>query len=246
MLTPRGSSPIGKPPQELVSVIFSYLVYDIHALLACSLTCYSWYTAAVPHLHHTLTIDEKESSETTKYRWPIPLRESYRVASVRQAIPLPRERLLSRGFTPAYLKKQNLRYFSALTNLQELGIDFIQLSAFMLKMKHYFGHLAPTLQFLALRKPHGSSRQIMYFIGLSQSPGPQAVLLCPSLVWSIDAYVFYEGGACEGHVRLLRLALFSLLCAGFLLEACAETLETLRLYSTDPYGEPFPRKEGEE
>ena len=51
-------SPATKLPLELVETIFSYLIYDARSLLACSMTCYSWYIAAVPHLHHTLTTDE--------------------------------------------------------------------------------------------------------------------------------------------------------------------------------------------
>ena len=36
----------------------------------------------------------------------------------------------------------------------------------MPNIQRYFGHLAPTLQSLALREPKGSCRQILYFVGL--------------------------------------------------------------------------------
>ena len=50
-----------KPPQsstatlplEIIEMIIAPLVYDIPSLRACSLTCYSWYIASVPQLHHT-------------------------------------------------------------------------------------------------------------------------------------------------------------------------------------------------
>jgi hypothetical protein len=59
-----------------------------------------------------------------------------------------------------------LRYFSALTNVQELGIDDLQVSTFMPDIRRFFGHLSPNLRFLALVNPTGSCREILYFIGL--------------------------------------------------------------------------------
>ena len=42
-------------------MIVFYLAYDTRSLLACSMTCYSGYIVAVPHLHHTLTTDNSGS-----------------------------------------------------------------------------------------------------------------------------------------------------------------------------------------
>ena len=62
------ASPITKLPQELVELDF--FIRDTRALLACSMTCYSWYIAAVPHLHHTLTADNSISPmESEGYSW---------------------------------------------------------------------------------------------------------------------------------------------------------------------------------
>jgi hypothetical protein len=68
-----------KFPQELVELIISHLIHDKRTLLACSMTSYSWYIAAVPHLHHTLTTDNDPLSNGAngKYLWPRPLRKSY-------------------------------------------------------------------------------------------------------------------------------------------------------------------------
>src|SRR5258705_297900 len=41
-------------PQEIIEMVIAYLVYDIPSLLACCLTCCSWYIAAAANLHHTL------------------------------------------------------------------------------------------------------------------------------------------------------------------------------------------------
>ena len=62
------TSPATRLPFEVVEIIISYLVYDRRSLRACTLTCYSWYIAAVPHLHHTLTVSG--DSRSGKSRLP--------------------------------------------------------------------------------------------------------------------------------------------------------------------------------
>ena len=42
-----------------------------------------------------------------------------------------------------------------------------------------------------------------------------------------------------GGLRFRYMALFRVKCVRFLLRACADSLERLRLYPTDPYGEEF-------
>jgi len=44
-------------------MIIAHLIYDTCSLLACSMTCRSWYMAAVPHLHHTI------ATQTYPYPW---------------------------------------------------------------------------------------------------------------------------------------------------------------------------------
>ena len=43
-------------PYDVLEAIMTHLIRDPDDLQACSSTCRSWYTAAVPHLHHTLTL----------------------------------------------------------------------------------------------------------------------------------------------------------------------------------------------
>ena len=45
-----------------------------------------------------------------------------------------------------------------------------------------------------------------------------------------------------GGLRFRYMDIFRVTCVPLLLDACAETLETLRLYPTDPYGENSKRK----
>jgi hypothetical protein len=47
--------PVTRLPQEIVEMIIIHLIYDKRSLLTCSSTRRPRYTAAVPHLHHTLT-----------------------------------------------------------------------------------------------------------------------------------------------------------------------------------------------
>ena len=254
------SSPITRLPQELVAVIISYFIDDTSTLLACSMTCYSWYIAAVPHLHHSLTAGEPWEA---KYVWPKPLQNSYKLG----LLPLVKRFRIradtyhSLEFTPRQLDGHILRYFSALTNLQELGIDALQVSSFMPDIKRCFGHFAPTLQFLALREPRGSCRQILYFIGLF--PNLQDLKLCyrlpvveqesttdpelvplstPPLQGRLTLTCFTREQLVKdmitffGGLRFRSMDLFRVDGVRLLLGACAETLETLQLYPGDPYG----------
>jgi hypothetical protein len=264
-------------------MIISYLIYDTPTLLACSLTCYSWYIATVSHLHHSLTTDNggRGVDQTylwptppQRYLWPRPLQKSYELGLLplvtRLRIRLDYYRLVK--FTPEWLDGQTLRYFSALTNLQELGIDNLQVSSFMPTIKQCFGHFSPTLRFLALSKPDGSCRQVLYFIGLfpnlqdlklhcfpftnAQESTADAALVplsIPPLQGRLTLTDFERPSLIEdmvalfGGLRFRYMDLFMVGCVRLLLDACAETLETLRLYPTDPYGEEFlSRREGNE
>jgi hypothetical protein len=164
-------------------------------------------------------------------------------------------------FTREELGGRNLCYFSALKNLQELGIDNLQVSSFIPDLRECFGHLSPTLRLLALGWPKGSSRQIVYFIGLFpnlqdlklQYPilikeyenAVDTTLIPPSspplqgrltLVLFTREQIVKDMITLFGGLRFRQMDLFGVKCLPLLLEKCAETLETLRLYPTDPYG----------
>jgi hypothetical protein len=257
-----------------VELIISHLIYDMHTLITCSATCYSWYIAAVPHLHHTLTIDDDYVSIRLrkKYIWPRPLRNSYKLG----LLPLVKQFRIRMGsrqfnqFTPKWLGRRTLSYFSALTNLQELGIDYLQVSSFMPNIRRRFGHLAPTLRFLALKEPKGSCRQILYFIGLfpnlqdlklhyslprseQESAADETLvplstpplrgrltLTCFTRETLLKEMIFLFGG-----LPFRQMDLFGVKCVRLLLDACVDTLETLRLYPTDVCGEEFLKRRWE-
>ena len=246
-------------------MIISYFIYDTCTLLACSTTCRSWYFAAVVHLHHSLTSGENVSPSAhgkyEKYWWPRPLQNSHELG----LLPLVKRfrfRLSSYPYKEFTLDDLTLRYFSALTNLQELGIDHLQVPDFMPSVQRSFGHFAPTLRSLALKAPGGSSRQILYFIGLfpnlqdlklfyhslrEEWEGTADVelvpLSVPPLRGRLTLTCFTRGGLMDdmivlfGGLRFRHMDLFRVKCTRLLLDACAETLETLRLYPTDFSGE---------
>ena len=263
---PQSSGPIANLPQELIEVIISYFIYDVHTLLACSMTCNSWYTAAVPHLHHSLTTDRTYCSPklSAKYLWPVPLQNSYHLG----LLPLVKRfrfrtgTFPPEGFTPKRLDNRTFRYFSALKNLQELGIDALQVSSFMPDIRRYFGHFAPTLRLLALGEPNGSSREILYFIGLfpylqdlkicyylpvkreESVADPKLVpLFVPPLRGRLILRCFTRGRLVEemitffGGLRFCYMDLLRVTCVQLLLDACSETLETFRVYPIDDFGE---------
>jgi len=73
-------SPVAKLPLEVVQMVVAYLIYDTRSLLACSLTCSSLYTAAVPHLHHTLSAPTCQSEYVcAKRTWPNPLENAHKL-----------------------------------------------------------------------------------------------------------------------------------------------------------------------
>ena len=265
--TPKGlivlPSPIIKLPQELVEEIISYFIYDTFTLLACSMTCNSWYIAAVPHLHHSLTTsDSAWPRGDKKEMWPRPLKRSYELG----LLPLVKRfriRLWKYQFTPNRFDRFTLRYFSALTNLQELGIDCFQVSSFMPTIRQCFGHLS-NLRFLALKNPNGTRRQILYFIGLfpnlqdlklqcheaiDEPENTADATLIPlstpplqgwlRLIYFTNEDLVRDMAALFGGLRFRHLDLFRVSCSQLLLNECAETLETLRLDPNEALGEKF-------
>ena len=129
--------PIARLPQELVEEILSYFIDNTRTLLACSVTCRSWYIGAIRHLHHwaahsLTTYDDSLVLREEKLRWPGPLKKKYELGLL-PCVKRLRIRLWRRDVAFAFerLDEHNLRYFSTLKNLRELGIDDLQVSSFM-------------------------------------------------------------------------------------------------------------------
>ena len=162
-----------KLPLEIIEMIIMHLIYDTRSLLACSLTCFSWNIAAVPHLHHTIVMRNGKPclGREPKLEWPTPLEKSSNLG----LLPLVKkfwlrrviDRCCSYGpFTPKRFNFRILLQISEMTNIQELVIDDLAVSDFIPRVRHYFGHFLPMVRSLGLDTPRGSRREIIFFIGL--------------------------------------------------------------------------------
>ena len=251
-------------PAEILEMIILHLVYDTRSLLACSLTCHSWYIVVVPHLHCALIIQTYYRYWERKFKWPRPLRDMYKLG----LLPLVKKFHIGgedsskpRLFSPERVSRYTLRHFAALTNVQELGIDHLDIPSFIPKIQQYLGHFLPTVHSLALREPKGSRRQIIYFIGLfkhledlkliydginsQDEPADDPTLVppfIPPLRGRLTVTCFTRVGVLKdmidlfGGIRFRHMSLFNVVGMRLLLDACAETLETLQLHPTDPRG----------
>ena len=253
-------SPAIRLPQEIIELIIGRLIYDKRSLRACTLTCRSWYIATVSHLHHTLAIEMSPHSRGSG--WPNPLRQMHTLG----LLPLVK-RFWARGdcsgtgLSPGRFSSHTLRHFSALTSVQELEMDYLDIPNFVPQIRRYFNHFSPTVRSLVLRGPKGSPRQIIYFIGFFQhlqdlklvdtwvNPQDESTddstlipLFVPPLRGWLTARSFTKLGLLKGMIHLLGgirfryMNLFNVDGLRILLDACAETLEYLVLNPTDPWG----------
>ena len=256
--TPRAHcSPATRLPQDIVEIIVSLLIYDTCSLLACSLTCYSWYIASFPHLHHTfVTRLGAWSRSDRKLEWPKPLQKASKLG----LLPFVKRVLVKNAVGPprAFSRKQFnpriLQQFSALTSVQELELSYLDVPSFMPCIQRFFGHFTPTVRSLTLLSPTASCQQIIFFIGSFQNLDnltfqgklgsqwvelPDESTLAPPFdpplrgqleVFRVRARLLTNMVHSFGGVRFRHISLFDVADTRFLLGACAKTLETLQLY----------------
>ena len=245
-------------------MIVVHLIHDVSSLLACSLTCYSWYIAVVPHIHDTLITPIHRLHLDTEFTWPKPLQHMQKLGLLPLVKKLQvRARFYDNtyGFSPQLFNCCILRRFAALSNVQELGIEYLNIPKFLPKIRRYFGHFLPTLRSLALRAPKGNHRQIIYFIGLFQhledlkllygpggsqdEPAHEPMLappFAPPLRGRLTVTCLTRVGFLEdmidllGGIRFRHMDICNVDGMRLLLDTCAKTLETLRLHPTDPRG----------
>ena len=251
-------------PLEVVEMIIAHLIYDKYTLMACSLTGRSWYIASVPHLHHTLVIKDNAWGRCA---WPKPLQKGNKLGLLPLVKKLRLCRSSTSawriGFLPVQFDHDARHQISGLTNIRELDIADLDIPAFMPKIQKYLGHFLPRLQSLSLREPLGSNRQIIFFIGLFQRledltlhgtsgrfwkdmPYNDPALIPPStppLRGQLTIMGFCNPRFLEemiqlfGRIQFRRMALWFVGEPQPLLNACAETLETVQLWPFDPGGE---------
>jgi len=240
-------------PQELFELIIAHIPPDTPALKSCSTVCRSWYIAALPHLHHTATLWGQASDPTRMGLVPLhELGDMRFLPFVKQLRILQRYGYADPWFLPTLFDSQSLVYFSALTNVQELVVDELDLRAFTPQAQLYFGQFTPTLRSLTLRTPRGNHNQLLYFLGLFQNlddlkliythawvlePDPAPV---PQSPLSLEGRLTLKGfngevlmrslSRLSGGLRFRYMDLLDVGGARSLLEACADTLEALRVH----------------
>ena len=238
-------------PYEIMEVIVTHIARDFDTLKALPLTCRSRYMAVVPHLHHTLTLanpDELKALSELHQLGPMPL--IWEIWVVQHC---------STWLVPQAFSHGDLRYFSAFANVQTLTFEGTGNPCFMPGVEHHFQHFSPTLRSIAFYGSFCAPRQLPHFLSLFPNldditiwrvlvPPPNAitsdteavpfsrprlggrlVIRDFNLVETWAPLIASCGGLRFRHMDLCRVKG----CAPILFEACAETLETLRLHATD-------------
>jgi hypothetical protein len=177
--TPTAHGTAFRLPYDIVEMIITDLAYDLDALNACSLTCRSWYIAAIPHLHHTLTLIDATSIITRSKLNP--LSQLHQLG----LMPLIKEiRVYQRygsWLAPQAFSPGDSSYFSAFTNVQTLRLQRLEIPPFIPGIERYFGHFSPTLRSIMLLRPTCTPRQLSYFLSLFPNLDNIAIWATPTL-----------------------------------------------------------------
>ena len=241
-------------------MIVAYFTYDVPGLLACSLTCYSWYIAAAPHLPSPV-LSVIVHRKNQKLKWS----RSERILSLGPFVKnvAIRSEHPSGVFSPRPLDSQILSQFSALTNVQGVQLEALDIPRFMQTTEASLDRFLPRVRSLALGAPKGSRREIIFFIGLFQNlenlflhnsvlgslerePEDDLSLIppfAPPLRGALTIWRFNRAGLLKdmvslfGGIKFYHAELFDVDETQFLLRACADTLQMLRIHLTDPRGE---------
>ena len=244
-------------PHEIVEMIIAHLTHDLGTLKTCSLTCRSWYTAAIPHLHHTLTLGEGRPRFSHNRLRPLSRLHDLGLVPLVKEIRVDQVFDTTYWFLPRAFGRRDLRYFTAFANVHTLKLQNMQIYHFIPGIERYFGHFSPTLRSIMLSEPYCTPLQLPRFLSFfsnldnveikgnrSWNPSIQdrepASFSAPKLrgrlvlrnfpwaqTWT--HLVTSCGGLRFHHIDVRG----SVSCVPALLEGCAETLETLRFNTTD-------------
>jgi len=242
-------------PPELTEMIIAHLIGDLHALKTFSLICREWYIAAVPHLHHTLTLRDTTPDKTHDELKPISGLHKLGLASLAKEIRViqSHHRMGDCWFEPQTFSRRDLRHFSAFTNVQTLTLQNVDISRFMPDVDRYFGHFTSTLRSIVLAQPRCTPQQLSSFLSLFSNLDDIYIYSPvdkPTKIVCDSELVLFSSPKLRGRLELFdctwveTFADLTTLCGGLqfhdinlrspasdapiLQGACAETLETLR------------------
>ena len=155
---------------------------------------------------------------------------------------------------PETFDSETFRYFSILSNVQDLIITNLDLSKFTSSIGNYFGHFSPTLTSITLLFLGGRPRQLLDLLKLfpklddvkivryagtteaDDPPDTQSTQIRGSLRGKLTLNGFWDQKLLEeiiasfGGMRFISVDLDDVVGAQLLLDACAETLQTLRFH----------------
>ena len=247
-------------PQDILEIIIADLGDDICALKAFSITCHSWYLAVVPRLHHNLTLVERPLDPARGELKPFAKLHKMDLLPFVKKLWI-RATSFDPWLLPRKFDKQTLQSFSALTNVKQLRIERFDLSKFMPGVERYFGHFAPSLRCISLTISSGTQRQLLYFLALFPNlddieieyyPGTNpdtnnnadSEVAVPFSVHSLRGQLRLTHFPSEtitrdmitlfGGLRFQYMDLFSVEGSRLLLGACADTLQSVRVYPAVP------------
>jgi len=252
-------------PYEIAEMILTHLTHDLGTLKVFSLTCRSWYIVAVPHLHHTLTLRENEFGVAYGELARLSKLQGLGLLPLVKEIRVKQWRRTGGWFVPQAFSLRDLRYFSAFANVHTLRLQNLDIYRFIPGIERYFEHFSPTLKSIMLFKPFCTPKQLSYFLSLfsnlddveiwsgrphvsmTTEPVNRVLFSTPKLrgrlalsdfrwVETWEHLITSCGGLrfCHIHLRV------DASCAPVLLQACAETLATLRFDTGDrPAGKQF-------
>ena len=248
-------------PHEIVEMIIAHLTHDLGTLKTCSLTCRSWYTAAIPHLHHTLTLGEGKPRFSHNKLRPLSRLHDLGLVPLVKEIRVDQVFDTTYWFLPRAFGRRDLRRFSAFTNVHTLKLQNMQIYHFIPGIERYFGQFSPTLRSITLYDPCCTPRQLSHFLSLFpnlddieiwgvcvhlHTPGA-AIADTELVMFSVPKLrgrlALYNSSWVEtwthlvascGGLRFRRMDLHgSTYCAFFLLGPLSNTLETLRFSADD-------------
>ena len=205
---------------------------------------------ATPYLHHTLILREYHPKVARKGLNPLPVLDKLGLLPFVKKVQFKSDVFNKTWVKPQIFNSHSLRNFSTLVGIQDLMIDDLDLSNFKKGAEKYFGHLSPTLRSVALNCPSGPLRQLLGFLRLfpklddiriityeasgkagGKPDTPRWELLRGKLTLSnfLEKTVLEKLIAAFGRIRFTSMNLTDVLETQLLLNACTETLQTLRL-----------------
>ena len=235
-------------------MIIAHLMYDTQSLTACATTCLAWYYAAAPHLHHTLVLRHWHPDPARKGLNPLPALAELGLLPLVKKVQFRSHASNNPWVTPTLFDPRSLHDFSALAHVHDLTIEDLYFPFFKKGVEKYFGHLSPTLRSVALTRPRCHPRQLLDFLRLfprldnvkivnygamvkrrATPDTPHVPIVGPfrgklTIINLLEEGVLRDFVNASGRVRFISMDLNDVPEMQLLLDACAETLETLRIY----------------